>query len=102
MSYASEQSVLNAQWNAAACAQQAETERMRPCVLFRPRIYLDGNMWCALYGDNLQEGVAGFGRSPAEAMTDFDKNWESQAVHKIKTEEAEEARHANSQFGVGA
>ena len=28
----------------------------------------DGDQWCALYGENLQEGVAGFGRTPAEAM----------------------------------
>jgi len=23
-------------------------------------------MWCALYGDNLQDGVVGFGESPEE------------------------------------
>lgn len=50
-------------------------EMQRPAVLFRPAIYIDGNKWCALYGANLQDGVAGFGDSPAEAMTDFDKNW---------------------------
>ncbi len=50
-------------------------ELRRPATLMRPRVYIDGNMWCALYGDNLQDGVAGFGPSPAEAMTDFDKNW---------------------------
>ena len=47
----------------------------RPAIQFRPRIYIDGNQWCALYGDNLQDGVAGFGDSPAHAMADFDKNW---------------------------
>ena len=77
-------------------------EMQRPAVLFRPAISLDGNMWCALYGDNLQDGVAGFGRSPEEAMADFDKNWKSRDVHNIKTEEAREAKHADSQFGVGA
>ena len=41
----------------------------------RPKISIDGNQWCVLYGDNLQDGVAGFGNSPAEAMNDFDKNW---------------------------
>ena len=53
----------------------AAYEQQRPCVLFRPRIAIDGNKWGALYGDNLQEGVAGFGDSPALAMADFDKNW---------------------------
>lgn len=46
-----------------------------PSVQYRPRIYIDGNKWCALYGDNLQDGVCGFGDSPAEAMQDFDKEW---------------------------
>ena len=54
----------------------AAFEQQRPCVLFRPSIYVDGNQWCALYGDDLQSGVAGFGDSPALAMQDFDKHWE--------------------------
>lgn len=71
MSYATEQSVLNNQWNAAQCAQL-------PSVLYRPRLMADGTKWCALYGDNLQEGVAGFGDTPAEAMHEFDNAWSSQ------------------------
>lgn len=38
----------------------------------------DGSKWCALYGPNIMEGVCGFGDTPAEAMSDFDKNWVSQ------------------------
>ena len=44
----------------------------RPSVLFRPTLSVDGNMWCALLGDNLQVGVAGFGETPAKAMYAFD------------------------------
>ena len=47
----------------------------RPSAIFRPALSIDGNMWCALYGANLQDGVAGFGKSPADAMWDFDRNW---------------------------
>jgi len=47
----------------------------RPSVLYRPRICIDGNQWCALYGDNLQDGVAGFGDSVQAAMSDFDVQW---------------------------
>lgn len=47
----------------------------RPSVKFRPKLSIDGDHWCALYGDNLQDGVAGFGKSPADAMWDFDCNW---------------------------
>ena len=50
-------------------------EQRRPSVIFRPALSIDGNQWCALYGDNLQDGVAGFGNSPSAAMHDFDRNW---------------------------
>lgn len=53
----------------------ANYEYTRPSVLFRPAVYPDGNQWCALYGDDLQNGVAGFGDSPALACEDFDKRW---------------------------
>jgi hypothetical protein len=52
----------------------------RPSVLYRPTILVDGSKWCALYGDNVQDGVAGFGDTPAEAMTAFDKNWNEQRL----------------------
>ncbi len=56
-------------WQVAAASQE------RPFVLFKPKLYPDGNQWCALYGENLQEGVAGFGDTPADAAADFDVNW---------------------------
>lgn len=88
MSYATEQSVLNAQHNAAVLAQQAAEasaqsqrdvayEHMRPSVLYRPGLSIDGDQWCALYGDNLQSGVAGFGSSPDAAMRAFDSAWDT-------------------------
>jgi hypothetical protein len=46
-----------------------------PSVIYKPRLSLDGNQWCALLGSNLIEGVAGFGDSPADAMAAFDKAW---------------------------
>lgn len=54
------------------CAAQ---EQQRPSVLFKPSISVDGNQYCALFGENLQSGVAGFGNSPELAMRDFDKEW---------------------------
>lgn len=33
--------------------------------------FKDGNQWCFLYGENLQEGIAGFGDSIADAAWDF-------------------------------
>ena len=51
-----------------------------PHVVIRPHLAKDGNMWSALYGDNLQEGVCGFGETPALAMADFDKNWGTEKI----------------------
>lgn len=50
----------------------AATWSARPSVLYRPKLSIDGNQWCALYGDNLQDGIAGFGNTPADAMRHFD------------------------------
>jgi hypothetical protein len=47
-------------------------EMARPSVLFKPKLYIDGNMWCALLGDDLQSGIAAFATSPDEAMGNFD------------------------------
>ncbi len=55
--------------------QIAAYEQQRPSVLLKPKMSIDGNQWCALYGDNLQDGVAGFGDSPDKAMLDLDKNY---------------------------
>jgi len=33
--------------------------------------YKDGNTWCILLGDNIQEGVCGFGYTIIDAMMDF-------------------------------
>lgn len=38
---------------------------------FKPKVYKDGDKWCCLYGDNLQDGIAGFGQTPANAAHNF-------------------------------
>lgn len=47
----------------------------QPSVKFKPHLSQDGDMWIALYGDNLQTGVVGIGESPSEAMYHFDIEW---------------------------
>ena len=62
----------------ASVAQEYEFaayEQQRPSAVFKPKIYKDGNQWCALLGDDLQGGVCGFGDSPDLAARDFDKHW---------------------------
>ena len=60
---------------AANYEREAARDSMRPFYRLRPAVYPDGNQWCALYGENLQEGVCGFGDTPELAALDFDKNW---------------------------
>ena len=40
-----------------------------------PTISNDGNMICVLHGKNLQEGIAGFGKTKEEAIKDFKYNF---------------------------
>ena len=54
---------------------ETEAERVRPFMMLRPKLYQDGNQWCALYGDNLTEGVCGFGASPSDTSIAFDLAW---------------------------
>ncbi len=43
--------------------------------ILKHSIKKDGDQWCVLYGDNLQDGVAGFGKSPYLAVLNFNENW---------------------------
>jgi len=76
-----------------ACVSQEWTsaahEHQRPSAIYRPAISIDGDQWCALYGDNLQDGVAGFGGSPELAMRDFDANWHTRLVPRAQQDKAE-------------
>lgn len=72
-----QQMVASAQCHTAFMEQrfleQLYSEKTRPSVLYKPALTIDGDKWCALYGDNLQDGVAGFGDSPAKALAEFDR-----------------------------
>ena len=41
--------------------------------MVRIEVFQDGDMWCALVGKNLQEGIAGFGKTQAEAVIKLGK-----------------------------
>ena len=86
----------NAIAHEASCAgqawQQAAAAHERPSAVFKPRLLIDGDQWCALYGDNLQDGVSGFGGSPADAMWNFDIAWYSQLTPNAGIHRAAEGR----------
>ena len=52
-----------------------ETQEFNLVALLKPRIFIDGDHWCVLWGENLQDGIAGFGKSPVHAVYDFNKAW---------------------------
>jgi hypothetical protein len=66
-------------WNIKCGNAQDESIAINSAFFkLKPRLFIDGDMWCALYGENLQDGVAGFGETPDLAAKDFDKNWMNQ------------------------
>ena len=69
--------------------QTALYEWQRPTVLLRPALSIDGNQWCALYGENLQDGVAGFGDSPELACQAFDKAWNARLSQAVTAQRSE-------------
>lgn len=61
--------------HAAQClAQEISSYHATFFSALKPRLFVDGDMWCALYGENLQEGIAGFGKTPAKALFEFEAN----------------------------
>jgi len=50
-------------------------ERNTPFVIYGARIFQDGNMWCALLGETIQNGVCAFGETPAKAVQEFNRAW---------------------------
>lgn len=79
-------------YNTAANDLFRSENMQRWSFMLRPRLFIDGNQWCALYGDNLQDGVAGFGDSPDAAYSDFDSAWVAKLSAK-KTKDAVMALH---------
>lgn len=51
-------------------AQTAELANMLGLVPYK-----DGNQWCVLWGENIQEGICGFGNSPLQALLNFNDNY---------------------------
>jgi hypothetical protein len=67
---------------AAQLKTDAAYENLRPFYLIKPKVYPDGDKWCALYGDNVQNGVAAFGDTPKQASIQFDIEWLNQKATK--------------------
>lgn len=67
--------LVGTQQCAADHDERRAAELRRPCMLLRPKLFQDGNAWCALFGEDIAVGVCGWGESPAAAYLDFDRAW---------------------------
>ena len=82
--------LIAAEEESRACTEHLEREKsltvelLRPFRLMKTRIFADGNEWCVLYGENLQDGVSGFGSSPEEASRNFDLAWHARMCGDAK------------------
>jgi hypothetical protein len=60
------------------CAIDVSRALSAPHLIYGAKLSKDGNQWCWLYGDNLQEGIAGFGDTPEQAARAFDTAWSNE------------------------
>ena len=68
--------IIGIEMNRATSEEDTARKSNLWAVILGLKPTLDGNQWCFLYGDNLQTGVAGFGRSVVEAMANFERAME--------------------------
>lgn len=66
-----------------------EKDEMNLVAMFKPKLSIDGDQYCWLLGDNLQEGVAGFGKSPYLAALDFNRNFHKKLTSKTGGSDAD-------------
>lgn len=80
--YASEQGNLNGQYNVLLMQEQTEEMRQRPSVLYRANLSKHELGFAAYFGewtDHIYPAVVGFGKTPEEAMEQFDNKWKTQS-----------------------
>lgn len=63
------------------------SEMQRPSVLFRPTLFIDGSAWCALLGEDIVSGIAGFGDTPDAAMRAFDNAFRTERTPSARMAE---------------
>ena len=59
-------------------------ERVLKCIaILKPKSSKDGNMFCFLLGENLQEGIAGFGDTCYLAADQFYENYMNEKITEV-------------------
>lgn len=64
-----------------------------PCILYKPRLFLDGDRYCFLLGEDPMNGVAGFGETAQKAAEDFNRNfWDQKAPKPFAKSDSQEGK----------
>ena len=70
-----------------AASSRSQAEQERQAVMLVATLGLtpsqDGDKWCFLWGENIQEGVAGFGDTVMKAIYDFNSNVYHQKINPV-------------------
>jgi len=66
-------------------ANAVEAAEYNLVAILKPRISIDGNQWCVLFGENLQDGVCGFGDTAYDAVIAFKKAWHTKVGASAST-----------------
>jgi hypothetical protein len=53
-------------------------------AMLKPKLTMDGNMFCFIYGELPNDCVVGFGETAAQAAYDFNTNWYNYKAHGYK------------------
>lgn len=63
------------------------------------KLFKDGDQWCVLYGENIVEGIAGFGKMPTLAFIEFSKAWKKHVSgNKEKEKEMGEKKEDSVEY----
>ena len=62
---------------AASCESQAAQAKQQVTLVAALGLvpYKDGAKWCVLWGENIQNGICGFGDTPSEAIHSFNNEY---------------------------
>ena len=68
------------QWNETLQHQEKmniliEQVEYNKFMMLKPKVSIDGNQYCVLYGEDLQVGIAGFGATLYLAILDFNQQF---------------------------
>ncbi len=63
-----------------------EDTKLNLIAHLKPKLSIDGNMYCLLFGKDLQEGICGFGESMSKAVNSFYEDYHADLIIKKEIE----------------